>query len=119
MCSQSLPSPAEWGSCGFAWSEQIPTCRDWQLYRCCVSAQATLHPTSLIRVAQTFPVQDSVSVQASCFSSFFLRATHTAEQHLKPDPKPSCHTRSPFFTPWKVSTYVHAYLQHMVYFTTR
>ena len=44
-----------------------------------------------------------MSVQASCFSSFFLHETQTAEQHLKPDPKPSCHTRSPFLTPWKVS----------------
>ncbi len=47
--------------------------------------------------------QEGVSVQASCFSSQGRSATHTAEQHLKPEPKASCHTRSPRFTPWKVS----------------
>ena len=55
-----------------------------------------------------------MSVQASCFSLLRLQATHTAEQHLKPDPNASCHTRSPFLTPWKVSTYDQAYLQHAI-----
>lgn len=51
-----------------------------------------------------FQSQDGVSVQASCCSLQSRIATHTAEQHLKPEPNASCHRRSPRLTPWKVST---------------
>ena len=53
--------------------------------------------------------QDGVSVHESCFSVLLLSDTHTAEQHLNPDPKASCQRMSPRLTPWKVSTYAQAY----------
>ena len=52
-----------------------------------------------------------MSVQASCFSLLRLQATHTAEQHLKPDPNAICHTRSPRRTFPLVSMLASTYLR--------
>ncbi len=77
---------------------------------CCPIPQSESQALKRTVLSSAAHSQEGVSVQASCFSSFLRRATQTAEAHLKPEPKESCHTRSPLRTFWNVSTYDHAYL---------
>ena len=77
---------------------------------CCPIPQSESQALKRTVLSSAAHSQEGVSVQASCFSSILRRATQTAEAHLKPEPKESCHTRSPLRTFWNVSTYDHAYL---------